>query len=464
MKTPPVWLASFTNGDVRSEDGALAIRTALAAAGVVVHPVMLPERDLSGPGLVLLQHVDDNARALLREVSARDGTRTLILCVDPRGLPAADVWELLGLGADDVLTWQAPSITGAAVAARLGRWQEVDAVLHSAAVQARLVGASAAWRAVLRRIIEIALYTDDPVLISGETGTGKELAARFIHSLDLRRSHKELVLLDCTTIVPDLAGSELFGHERGAFTGAAATRDGVFAQADGSTLFLDEIGELSAGLQVQLLRVLQEHTYKRVGSNVWQRSDFRLIGATNRDLYADEARGVFRRDLLYRIARWEVTLPPLRERREDIVPLAQHFIRRSRPDAAVPEFDAAVCEYLTAREYKGNVRDLENLIARVMARHVEPGPITIGDIPGDERPHTVGSASDDGCDFEDAAQAALARGATLGAIRTAAGDAAIRIAVAEAHGVLAQAAQRLGVTPRTVQAWYAEQRRSPATD
>src|SRR5437763_9151048 len=132
--------------------------------------------------------------------------------------------------------------------------------------------------------MEAAFFTDAPVLSTGETGTGKELIARLVHSLDARSKKRDLVVVDCTTIVPTLSGSEFFGHERGAFTGAVSTREGAFALADGGTLFLDEVGELPLTLQPRLLRVLQEHTYKRVGGNLWQEAKFRLVCATNRNL------------------------------------------------------------------------------------------------------------------------------------------------------------------------------------
>jgi transcriptional regulator with GAF, ATPase, and Fis domain len=137
------------------------------------------------------------------------------------------------------------------------------------------------------------------VLITGESGTGKELIARLIHALDSRVDKGDFVILDCTTVVPTLSGSEFFGHEKGAFTGAIAQRDGAFAMADGGTLFLDEIGELPLVLQAELLRVIEEGMYKRVGSNTWRKTSFRLLCATNRDLLQEESRGNFRKDLYY---------------------------------------------------------------------------------------------------------------------------------------------------------------------
>ena len=225
-----------------------------------------------------------------------------------------------------------------------------------------------------------------PALITGETGTGKELAARLIHTLEDRPEKRDLVLLDCTTIARELSGSEFFGHERGAFTGALAGREGAFALADGGTLFLDEVGELPLALQAELLRLVQEHTYKRVGSNVWQRTNFRLVCATNRELLREETLGQFRRDLYYRIAGWTCRLPPLRERTGDILLLAEHFMRQLRPDGEAPELDDSVREYLLSRAYSGNVRDLRHLVARIISRHVGPGPITVGDIPEEDRP------------------------------------------------------------------------------
>src|SRR6202023_58747 len=148
-----------------------------------------------------------------------------------------------------------------------------------------------------------------------------EVAANLIHRLNTRADKRDMVILDCSTIVSDLSGSEFFGHERGAFTGALTERQGAFALANGGTLFLDEIGELPLPLQAQLLRVVQERTYKRLGGNTWRRTDFRLVCATNRDLVELIRRGEFRADLYYRIASFVCKLPALRERLEDIIPL-----------------------------------------------------------------------------------------------------------------------------------------------
>ena len=253
------------------------------------------------------------------------------------------VWKLLEAGMRDIIRWQGSAeTTGELVAERTRRWAEVQSVVDSELVRKNLVGCSKAWQKSVRAIVEAASYSNAPILLSGESGTGKELCARLIHKLDTRRAQRELIIVDCTTLIPELSGSELFGHERGAFTGANAARDGAFALADGGTLFLDEIGELAPRLQAQFLRSIQERRYKRVGGNEWRSSNFRLICATNRDLAAEVAQGRFRSDLYYRIAGCSIALPPLRERSEDILPLCRHFLCEILGRAEPPDIDPAV--------------------------------------------------------------------------------------------------------------------------
>ena len=220
--------------------------------------------------------------------------------------------------------------------------------------------------------------------------------------------------------------------------------------ADGGTLFLDETGELPAHLQAQLLRVIQEQTYKPVGSNQWQRTSFRLVCATNRDLLEDVKRGKFRSDLYFRIAGCTIALPPLRERADDIFLLARHFLSSLRPQEDL-DFDNGVKEYLLRREYAGNVRDLRQTVARMAYRHVGPGPITMGSVPQNERQlMLVGEPSLDQL-FEGAVDQAVSRGADLKEIGRAATETAIRIAVQREEGNLQRAAKRLGVTDRMLQ-------------
>jgi transcriptional regulator with GAF, ATPase, and Fis domain len=408
--------------------------------------------DPGSAGLLLFDEPGEALYAHVREVSGDGAGRLLAIARTPRALGPGVAWRLLEAGASDVLDWEGVADPALVVRQRLERWQAVDRVLAGPLVRDHLVGDSPAWRSVLRQVVEIARFTDASVLITGESGTGKELIARLIHTLDRRADKRELVILDCTTVVPELAGSEFFGHERGAFTGAVTARDGAFVLADGGTLFLDEIGELPLPLQGQLLRAVQERMVKRVGGNAWRRTEFRLVCATNRDLAADVQRGAFRSDFYYRIANWSCRLPPLRERREDILPLAGHFVRELRQGGPAPGLGDEVREYLLARDYPGNVRDLRQCVARMMSRHVGPGPLTAGDVLPDERPVAPAAAAAWPADtFEQCIRAALARGIGLKEIGRLAEDTAVRIALTEHAGNLQRAAQRLGVTDRALQ-------------
>jgi transcriptional regulator with GAF, ATPase, and Fis domain len=301
-------------------------------------------------------------------------------------------------------------------------------------------------------VVEIAAFTSAPVLITGESGTGKELIARLIHAIDRRPAKGEFVLLDCTTIVPELSGSEFFGHERGAYTGAVGQRDGAFARAHRGSLFLDEVGELPLPLQASLLRVAQEHTYKRVGSNEWKSAEFRLICATNRDLMAEQSAGGFRRDLYYRIAACLFHLPPLRQRPEDVLPLARHFLRQHFPHDEDVDFDDAVAGYLLSREYPGNVRDLKQIVGRLAYRHAGRGKITLGTVPPEDRPAIESMAPEWKCDqFRHSVQRAVALGYGLKEIGRSAEDVAEEVVVAEEGGNLQRAARRLRITDRALQ-------------
>jgi transcriptional regulator with GAF, ATPase, and Fis domain len=363
-------------------------------------------------------------------------------------------------GASDVLFCASNADVGRLVAARLERWRQIDAFVDGPAVADRLVGASARWRGLLRTVVEAAVFADAPVLLSGESGTGKELIARLIHELDQRDHKGNLVVLDCSTIVPELSGSEFFGHERGAFTGAVVQRDGAFAAADRGTLFLDEVGELPPALQAQLLRVIQEGTYKRVGGNTWYRTQFRLVSATNRNLSQMASKGLFRSDLYFRIAGVTIELPALREHCEDILPLARHFAVQSCGTASPPALDPLVQAYLLARDYPGNVRDLRQVVTRMMHRWVGCGPLTVGAVPEHDRPAidpALAAGPPDG--FVGGIRQALAMGKGLREIGRDAEELALRIVLEEEDGNLQSAARRLGVTDRALQLRRQAQRR-----
>jgi transcriptional regulator with GAF, ATPase, and Fis domain len=403
-------------------------------------------------GLVLFETVDSDVIDVLRDRSAGATVRVIAVHAGGVALPAAQHWNLLAAGAADVIAMPAAIDAAAACAARLRRWEQIDALMTSPLVSRNLVGASPAWCRVLRQVIEVASFTDASALIVGESGTGKELIARLIHTLDARREKGELVVLDCSTVVGDLAGSEFFGHERGAFTGATGPREGAFALADGGTLFLDEVGELPLSLQPQLLRVVQERSFKRVGGSRWDRTNFRLVCATHRELLAEVERGAFRADLYHRLAACVFHLPPLRDRPEDIVPLALRFLAEARPGRPPLGLQAPVRDYLLRRRFPGNVRELRQLMARIASRHVGDAPVTVGDIPEDERPSDTLPTQDwRGLEFEQAIRRALCQGVGLRDISQCAAEAAIRVALSEEAGNLQRAAGRLGVTDRALQ-------------
>ena len=373
------------------------------------------------------------------------GDRTLVIGLD--GLDGS-AWECLAAGADDVLGW-CGAATVRDVVCRLDRWRAVDAVLASPVVTASMVGGSPALRSALAEVVELAMFGSGPILLVGETGTGKELAARLAHQVASPRSEAEMVVLDCTTITPSLSGSELFGHERGAFTGADRARSGAFAAANGGTLFLDEIGELPLGLQAELLRVLQEGTYKRVGGDTWSRTSFRLVSATHRDLAADQEAGRFRSDLFHRVASGVVELPPLRERPDDLEPVFVHFLAEATGDPE-PTVSAPVLALLRDREFPGNLRELRQLAFAIAARHSGAGPISPGDVPPRFRP--AGTPTAGGRNrLEEGVRESVRAGLSLGDLKALVGDVAVEFALAQAGGNAAAAARALGVTDRAIQ-------------
>ncbi len=229
-----------------------------------------------------------------------------------------------------------------------------------------IMGSSESMRAVYEAIRQVA-PTTTTVLISGETGTGKELIADAIHR-NSPRQHNPFVKINCAAIAENLMESEFFGYEKGAFTGASVTKQGKFELAHRGTLFLDEVGELPREMQVKLLRVIQEQEFERVGGLRTIKVDVRLVTATNRNLLEDVKEGRFRADLFYRLNVFPVAIPPLRNRREDILPLAEYFIRKfnKKLGKAVQGMDPLVQEQFLSYDWPGNVRELENLIERLV--------------------------------------------------------------------------------------------------
>jgi PAS domain S-box-containing protein len=238
--------------------------------------------------------------------------------------------------------------------------EEID----KASMFEEIVGNSSALQTVLSRLSKVA-PTDSTVLVTGETGTGKELVARAIHRRS-QRSSRVFVSVNCAAIPRDLIASELFGHEKGAFTGATQQRLGRFELANGGTIFLDEVGELPAETQIALLRVLQEHEFQRVGGTRSIQTDARVIAATNRDLEAAIAEGTFRSDLFYRLHVFPIEIPPLRERREDIHLLVEYFIDRyaRKTGKKIRDIERSTLELLRSYAWPGNIRELQNVIER----------------------------------------------------------------------------------------------------
>jgi two-component system response regulator PilR (NtrC family) len=244
-----------------------------------------------------------------------------------------------------------------------------------------IVGRSRAMVQLLEDVARVA-GARTSVLLCGESGTGKELVARSLHFNSPRRD-RPFVVVSCGAIPDNLLESELFGHVKGAFTGAIATKKGLIDSADGGTVFLDEIGELSGALQVKLLRVLQERTIKPVGGLSEIPVDVRVVAATNRDLTADVRSGRFREDLYYRLNVIQIRIPPLRERAEDIPPLAEHFLRKLSAETGktLSRVSPEAMAILSAYDYPGNVRELENIIERAVAYETDPTELSARALP-----------------------------------------------------------------------------------
>ncbi len=297
---------------------------------------------------------------------------------------------------------------------------------------ANIVGRSAAIREVFGRIVRVA-PTDTTVLITGESGTGKELVARAIHA-NSRRSARPFVTVNCAAISETLLESELFGHVRGAFTGAVSSRKGLFEEADGGTFFFDEIAETPPSFQAKLLRAIQEGEIRRVGDNRPVHVDVRVVAATNRDLKKEIAEGRFREDLYYRLNVVRFRLPPLRERREDIPLLVDHFLAKfGRKMGRRVRLGEGVLAWMLRYDFPGNVRELENLVEQGVALAVD-GEVRLEDVrPDDSTPIR-----------------ALGGETTLQAIVERAEQEAIERVLREVDGNRERAAELLGVSSTTL--------------
>jgi two-component system response regulator AtoC len=307
------------------------------------------------------------------------------------------------------------------------------------AIGKRIIGESPAMRRLLEAVARVA-DKDITVLVRGETGTGKEVVGSLLHAQS-RRARKPLVRFNCAAIPGELAEAELFGHARGAFTGAQSARRGFFAEADGGTLILDEVGELSTSVQAKLLRAIQEGEIQPVGSGRVERVDVRLVASTNRDLATEARAGRFREDLYYRLAVIDLVVPPLRERAEDIPALAEEFAQRYGDKFGLPgvRLSPALLARLRATTFPGNVRQLENTVARLVAMSTGPTIELDAFQPDAGAPPAEGAPSPEpveGLSLREQVEA-FERGL-------------IASALASAHGNQSEAARRLGTSRVTV--------------
>jgi two-component system, NtrC family, nitrogen regulation response regulator GlnG len=352
LKAPGVKVQTFQ----RAEESVTAYQK--QPAELVIADVRAP----SMGGIELLKKLRQlNPNAMVILTSATAGTSSVI--------------EAMRLGAYDFLpkekfTYEARMIVESALRAVDARRATLAAVadaVPSEAIQETIIGRSGAMQEVFKLIGRVS-RSDAPVMVTGESGSGKELVARAVHKFS-PRTQKEFAAINITAIPENLMESELFGHEKGSFTGAVAQRVGRFEQCDGGTLFLDEIGDMPLAVQSKLLRVLQEGEFSRVGSNQTVKTDVRVLAATNRNLEAEVEAGNFREDLFYRLNVVRIHIPPLRERREDVRLLAEFFLHRLgvRKRGPTMRFSEDALTMLEAYDWPGNVRELENTIQRACA-------------------------------------------------------------------------------------------------
>jgi DNA-binding NtrC family response regulator len=359
-------------------ENAVPINGALEAEGFTT--AMLSSRDDVGrtlrrvdPDLIILTGAVHEPRAVQLSAMARDLGASVLALLEPTDTGRGTSTKALGV--TDVLTKPAATEDVLTTVHRILRWREIQE-------RTGIVGESAAIHEILVRIEQMA-PASSTVLIEGESGTGKELVAKAVHDFSQRRG-KSFITVNCAALPETLLESELFGHEKGAFTGAAERRLGRFELADGGTIFLDEIGEIPLSVQVKLLRVLESRTFFRVGGTEPIRIDVRVVAATNRNLKEQVSLGEFREDLYYRLNVLTIYLPPLRERRSDIPLLVRRFIREftQNNQSSFRGITAEAMQRLVDAPWPGNVRQLRNLIESMVV--LAPGTeIRADDIPDD---------------------------------------------------------------------------------
>jgi transcriptional regulator with GAF, ATPase, and Fis domain len=329
------------------------------------------------PALKVIRHLKQKGFTI---ISYEEGAQVWPLGVRCRALLAGASWVLDSATAE--FTHGLHDILARCVDAEANRRTEEE-TMNGIMRQLGIVGESRSMTSVFRQVLRVSTLSDLPVLITGETGTGKDLLAHAIHQLDRKRRHGPFVALNCGALSPSLAESELFGHRRGAFTGAERERRGLIRAAEGGVLFLDEIGELDDALQVKLLRVLQERRVLGLGEDQEVSVSVRVIAATNRDLETMVQQRKFRADLFHRLSVLAISIPPLRERPADLKPLIEHLVKKHqalRPERSVavgPDF----VEALRQVDLPGNARQVENLVRRALVNKDTDTPLTLHDLP-----------------------------------------------------------------------------------
>ena len=324
--------------------------------------------------------------------------------------------------------------------------------------QLGLVGTSAQMLSVFRSVVRFGTLSDFPVLISGETGTGKELIANSLHQLDARRSKGPFIVANCGAISAGIAESELFGHRRGSFTGADTDRKGLFRSADGGVLFLDEIGELSQSLQAKLLRVLQEDRVLSVGCDKEVPIDVRVIAATNKNLEAMVAEGSFREDLYHRLNVLSISVPPLRERPEDLRPLVEHFLSKYSSLTQVTAVNTDFLDAVQQMKLSGNARQLENIVRRALLNAAGKSSLSLNDLTtaewqllaGNENSVAMTNKTETVNTQAGFSQILRLNDCNLSKSLDYCERALLKCALQFTHGNQSQTARLMGITPRSV--------------
>jgi two-component system response regulator HydG len=447
---------------------ASRVKSALtASARVVFHASLEAARShcqADSPAIAVLPFGTADGAATLEFLREFARQLPVLVYADTGRLPINLYCQPLAAGARQVLNERAPTFLDdlTAVVERLAQdlraQLEEQEQLGGLFADCGLIARSEAMGEVFRRAIKASHFSDLPVLLLGETGTGKQRLAEAIHALDPRRRDKPFVTINCGALSKTLAESELFGHSRGAFSGAAGERKGLFRAANGGTLMLDEIGELDADLQPKLLRVLQERRLLPVGEDYEHPIDVRIIAATNRPLDAMMAEGRFREDLYQRLNVFRIHVPPLRERPDDVELQAQHFLARyqaGRPDPVIG-LGPRVLEALQSLPWEGNTRQLENLVREVLAhREGTSARLEMTDLPRwvfEKLADTPAppAARPAHAPLDRLADEACSAGLSLA---EAVGEYERRLlerVLEETGGNRTHAARRLGLTPRTI--------------